>query len=79
MVGGKARKLMIKIEITLKDEQGKQLSQLEALDLELGARTIDEIERGVEKLKQKMLPEISKELILQAQRDFTQEKKKRMG
>ena len=76
---GKARKLMIKIEITLKDEQGKQLSQLEALDLELGDRTIDEIERGVEKLKQKMLPEISKELMLQAQRDFTQEKKKRMG
>ena len=76
---GKARKLMIKIEITLKDEQGKQLSQLEALDLELGARTIEEIERGVEKLKQKMLPEISKELMLQAQRDFTQEKKKRMG
>ena len=75
---GKARKLMIKIEITLKDEQGKQLAQLEALDLELGARTIDEIERGVEKFKQKMLPEISKELMLQAQRDFTQEKKKRM-
>ncbi len=70
---------MIKIEITLKDEQGKQLSQLEALDLELGARTIDEIERGVEKFKQKMLPEISKELMRQAQKDFTQEKKKRMG
>ena len=70
---------MIKIEIILKNEQGKQLSQLEALDLELGARTIDEIERGVEKFKQKMLPEISKELMLQAQRDFTQEKKKRMG
>ena len=69
---------MIKIEITLKDEQGKQLSQLEALDLELGARTIDEIERSVEKFKQKMLPEISKELMLQAQRDFTQEKKKKM-
>ena len=74
----KARKLMIKIEITLKDEQGKQLAQLESLDLELGTRTIDEIERGVEKFKQKMLPEISKELMLQAQRDFTQEKKKRM-
>ena len=70
---------MIKIEITLKDEQGKQLAQLESLDLKLGARTIDEIERGVEKFKQKMLPEISKELMLQAQRDFTQEKKKRMG
>ena len=78
-MGAKARKVMIKIEITLKDEQGKQLSQLEAVDLELGARTIDEIERGVEKFKQKMLPELSKKLMLQAQRDFTQEKKKRMG
>ena len=70
---------MIKIEITLKDEQGKQLAQLDSLDLELGARTIDEIERGVEKLKQKMLPEISKELMIQAQRDFTQEKKRGWG
>ena len=69
---------MIKIEITLKDEQGKQLAQLESLDLELGTRTIDEIERSVEKFKQTMLPEISKELMLQAQKDFTQEKKKRM-
>ena len=50
MVGAKTQKLMIKIEITLKDEQGKQLAQLDSLDLELGARTIDEIERGVEKL-----------------------------
>ena len=76
-MGAKTRKLMIKIEITLKDEQGKQVAQLESLDLELGARTIDEIERGVEKFKQKMLPEISKELMLQAQKEFTQEKKKR--
>ena len=69
---------MIKIEITLKDEQGKQLAQLESLDLELGTRTIDEIERSVEKFKQTMLPEISKELMQMAQKDFTQEKKKRM-
>lgn len=79
MVVAKTQKLMIKIEIILKDEQGKQLAQLDSLDLELGARTIDEIERGVEKFKQKMLPEISKELMLQAQRDFTQEKKRGWG
>ena len=69
---------MVKIEITIKDEQGKPISQLESLDLELGDKTIYEIERGVEKFKKKMLPEISKELMVQAQRDFTQEKKKRM-
>ena len=62
---------MVKIEITLKDEQGKQLSQLESLDLKLGERTIYEIEREVEKFRKKMLPEISKELMLQAPRDFT--------
>ena len=68
---------MVKIEITIKDEEGKQLSQLESLDLQLGDRTIYEIETEVENFKKKMLPEISKELMLQAQRDFTEEKKKR--
>ena len=70
---------MVKIEITIKDEQGKQISQLESLDLQLGNRTIYEIERGVEKFKKKMLPEISKELMLEAQRDFTEEKKRGGG
>ena len=70
---------MVKIEITIKDEEGKQLSQLESLDLRLGDRTIYEIEREVEKFKKKMLPEISKELMLQAQRDFTEEKKRGGG
>ena len=70
---------MVKIEITIKDEQGKQIAQLESLDLQLGNRTIYEIERGVEKFKKKMLPEISKELMLEAQRDFTEEKKRGGG
>ncbi len=71
---------MVKIEITIKDEQGKQISQLESsVDGQLGNRTIYEIERGVEKFKKKMLPEISKELMLEAQRDFTEEKKRGGG
>ncbi len=67
---------MAKIEITIKDSLWKQLSQVKSLDLELGNKTIYEIEREIEKFKKKMLPEISKELLLQAQRDFTKEKKK---
>jgi predicted translin family RNA/ssDNA-binding protein len=67
---------MAKIEIIIKDEQGKVISQLESLDLELGTKTICEIETAVEKLKQKMLPEISSELLSQAQREFTEDKKK---
>ena len=70
---------MVKIEITIKDEQGKQLSQLQSIDLELGTSRLDEIETAVEKLKRKMLPELSSELLKQAQREFTQEKKRLRG
>ena len=66
---------MVKIEITIKDEQGKPISHLESLDLELGNKTIYEIEQAVDKFKKKMLPDISKELMLQAQKEFTQDKK----
>ena len=67
---------MAKIEIIIKDEQGKELTRLQSIDLELGSQSLDEIETAVEKLKQKMLPEISSELMSQAQREFTKEKKK---
>ena len=30
---------MVKIEVTIKDEQGKPISNLESLDLELGDKT----------------------------------------
>ena len=67
---------MVKIKITLEDEQGKQLSQLESFNLELGNQRLDEIETAVEKFKKKMLPDLSKELLSQAQREFTLDKKK---
>ena len=67
---------MVKIKIILEDEQGKPISQLKSVDLELKEKSLSEIERGVEKFKKKMLPEISKELMVQAQRDFTKEKKR---
>ncbi len=67
---------MAKIEIIIKSEQGKELTRLQSRDLELGSQSLDEIETAVEKLKQKMLPEISSELLRKAQREFNQEKKK---
>ncbi len=67
---------MVRIKILLENEQGEQLSKVKSLDLELGNKTIYEIEREVEKFKKKMLPEISKELLIQSQRDFNKEKKK---
>ena len=62
--------------IIIKDELGKELTRLQSIDLKLGSQSLEEIETAVEKLKQKMLPEISSKLLSQAQREFTKEKKK---
>jgi len=70
---------MTQIEIIIKNDQGQEISRLQSLNLELGNQTINEIETAVEKLKQKILPEISKELLSEAQRKFTDNKKKRVG
>ncbi len=67
----KLRLAMTKIEIIIKDEQGEELTRLQSIDLELGSQSLDEIETAVEKLKQKIIPEISSELLSQAQREFT--------
>ena len=67
---------MAKVEIIIKDEEGKELTRLQSIDLELGSQSLTEIEKAVEKLKQKMLPEISSELLSKAQREFTEEQKK---
>ena len=72
----KLRLAMAKIEIIIKNEQGEELTRLQSVDLELGSKSLDEIETAVEKLKQKILPEISSELMSQAQREFTKEKKR---
>ena len=67
---------MAKIEIIIKDEKGEELTRLQSMDLELGSHSLAEIETAVEKLKPKMLPEISSELLSKAQREFTEEKKR---
>ncbi len=67
---------MAKIEIIITDSRGEELTRLQSIDLELGSQSLDEIEAAVEKLKKKILPEISSELLSQAQREFTEDKKK---
>ncbi len=68
---------MAKIEIKIKDNQGKTISKLKSIELELGNKTIYEIEREVEKIKKEMLPEISKQLMISSQKEFTAQEKKR--
>ena len=70
---------MGKIEIILKDEQGKKMRQLQPKEIEVGSYHLDEIEKSVEKLRREMLPELTRYLVEEGQREFTKEKKKRMG
>ena len=67
---------MVRIRVLIEDQEGNRLSPSQSMDLELGNQTLSEIEIAVEKFKQKMLPEISSQLLAQAQAEFTQEKKK---
>ncbi len=67
---------MVKIKITIENDEGYPLAKLKSLDLDLGKNRIYEIEREVEKIKKKMLPEISKQLLLNSQKEFTKEQKK---
>ena len=60
----------------IEDQEGNQLSCWQSMDLELGTQSLSEIEIAVEKFKQQMLPEISSQLLAQAQREYTQEKKR---
>jgi hypothetical protein len=67
---------MAQIDIIIKDDQGQEITRLQSVNLELGSQSLNEIETAVEELKKKMLPEISSELLSQAQRQFTEDKKK---
>ncbi len=70
---------MVKIEIILKDEQGNRLRQLPSREIEVGSYRLDEIEKSVEKLRREMLPDLTRYLLEEGQREFTEEKKKRVG
>ena len=67
---------MAQIDIIIKDDQGQEITRLQSVNLELGSQSLNEIETAGEELKKKMLPEISSELLSQAQRQFTEDKKK---
>lgn len=66
-----------KVELVIRDEEGKILSQLDSYSIELGAQSLHEIEGAVENWRQKVLPDIEAELLHSAQTQFTQQLKKR--
>ena len=69
---------MATIEVILRDDDGNLISssKSQTYQVELGRQTLHEIEGGVERFKQKALPEIEQTLLNHAQTTFTQEKKR---
>jgi len=65
-----------KVEIVIRDEAGKILSQLAPHEIDLGTQSLYDIEGAVENWKQQALPEIEASLLTGAQSQFTQEIKK---
>ena len=66
---------MKRVEIRVRDESGKVLSEQE-LALELGSGRFDEIEQALEGLRRKALKQLEAELFQQEQRRFIEEAKK---
>ena len=60
-----------KVELVIRDEEGKILGQLDSYSLELGKQSLYEIEGAVEDWRQKVLPELTAELLHRAQTQFT--------
>jgi len=64
-----------KIEVIIRDEEGKVLGQLDSQAIEIGQQSLHDIEGGVEEWRRKALPDIEAELLKAAQSDFEERKK----
>ncbi len=64
------------VEVVIRDEEGKILGQLNSYSWELGKQSLYEIEGALEDWRQKVLPELTAELLHSAQTQFTQDSKK---
>lgn len=65
------------VEIIIRDEAGKIVSQRPAYGVDLGTQSLHDIEGAVEKFRQQGLPDLEADLLHQAQEQFTQQEKKR--
>ncbi len=65
-----------RVELVIRNEEGKILGQLDSYSMELGGQSLHEIEGAVEAWRQKVLPDVTAELLHSAQTQFTQESKK---
>jgi len=64
-----------KIEVIIRDEQGKVIGQMAPQPMNLGNQSLDEIEGALEDWRRRALPEIEARLLSAAQSQFVLEKK----
>jgi hypothetical protein len=64
-----------KIEVIIRDEQGKMIGQLEPQAMDLGSQSLHDIEGAVEQWRRRALPDIEAELLSAAQMKFVAQKK----
>ena len=67
---------MATIEVTIRDNEGKVISNSKRYPIDIGKGTLAEIEGAVEKFKNVALPEIEGELFSTEQTKFSEEQKK---
>ena len=68
--------MKVTVEFVIRNEMGNILSQNSPFSIEIGTQSLDDIEGGVEQMKQKVLPEIEATLLTQAQNHKTSSRKK---
>ena len=68
---------MSTIEITIRDKKGNIINSdiKKIYELDTGRNSFYEIEGAVEEFKNKMLPDIEKHLLEEAQKEYIEEKK----
>ena len=64
-----------KIEVIIRDEQGKVIGQLDPETMDWGRQTLHELEGAVEQWRRRALPDIEAELLSAAQSEFVTQKK----
>jgi hypothetical protein len=67
---------MASIEVIIRDDQGNIISEGNVKEIALRHANLETIEAGVEAWRKQALPEIEAQLLQQAQREFTLEKKR---
>ncbi len=67
-----------KIEVTIRDDAGNVIGQLDPQMLDLGKQSLHDIEGAIEAWRQKALPDIESALLSASQQQFVEEKKQWM-